>query len=439
MARRVYHGIAGAQPVDGVYRVDIHDTDIDITAGEFSFDEGDLLVVFFAVKNEVAQPKLAIYITDTENEVSISNDEGHFIKQYDAEADCTDDWDAGDTVAFAYTQQGTGATYYWEMINGVHASTLVYGDTKLFDDTNFDSWIIAAPVEADKEVALTPNTLKKLYQLLSQPQDQEEEEEEERPLGLKWEPSQSVDPEIDILGNLSLGDGAAVNITYPLESTIRGLIGTSITHTGQLFNNGNGPGTTITNLEPFITRYPENDIYFSQGYGLKAVGDESQTIPRIQLKSENNNVVIGTGADSVILAKSTQINGNLVVSGTITANGNTSAPTFIENEIPLVQKYSKILKVQSFNSIKNNGKIAAHGVLLHATIDVKQNDWEPLGVIGYNINMVSGHDGTDGYYANVWECHLIRGNNPTVEYSIYNMKDKDIYVQISVDVLYRHN
>ena len=452
MARRVYHGIAGAQPVDGVYRVDIHD--IDITAGEFSFNEGDLLVVFFAAKNEVAQPKLAIYINDTENEVSISNDEGHFVKQYDVEADCTDAWDNGETVAFAYTQRGTNETYYWEMINGVHASTEVYGDTKLFDlpvssedpeDLVFPDWIngeLGAETE-DTTTSLAPNMLKKLYQLLVKNDNQNQ--------GLIWTPET---PSEQILGTLTLtSSGDSVNITYPLDSVIAAKIeelGDIPTHTSKLINDGTG--IIAANSEPLITKRPADSIYFTTGNGLgyTYVSDQQlvEDISRIILNDESNKIVIGDEQDEdlagITLGKPTEVKGNLLVSGNIIAGEPLSveqtspeimAPNFRENGVLLEEKYSPKLEVFKFSQICENIPTNSCGTPIHRTIDVSKSGYTPIGVVGYNVNMTgSSADGLEGYFANVWECYL--KNSTTVEFSIYNLRNKAITVQMEIYVLY---
>ena len=291
MARKVYYGICpAAAGGDNNNEYSVYINDLDITANSFNFNKGDLLVVFFAYKNIAAAPKLIIYINNTEFQPSISSDSGKFIKTHDDIANCEGAWGDGETVIFTYTLAGNN-TYYWELVNGVHCSTDVYGVTKTFDDSDFDNWITTSidldDINSGESVA--PKTLKKLYQLFAG--------DDEVP-GLRWAPVSMV-PNLQTLGTLSLGEGVGVNITYPLEDTIRGLLPTEITHTGQLINNGEGAGEGHETEEssPFITKYISDDLYFNQNGSLyfKPADTAQDTTPqrRIVLNNNNNEMVIG--------------------------------------------------------------------------------------------------------------------------------------------------
>ena len=101
------------------------------------------------------KPSIVVYLQDPEDETSTTTDSGKLIKSVDVEANMENAWAAGETVIFAYTQLNIGGVYYWELINAFHATMDTYGDTKLFDDTDFVTWIGEPIDEDDSTVALT--------------------------------------------------------------------------------------------------------------------------------------------------------------------------------------------------------------------------------------------------------------------------------------------
>ena len=435
--KRVYYGTCNTESNISNKEVIVSDSDV-VDIEDFNFDEGDLLVVLFAHENTVDEPTLVIYVNDTEVQPSTSEDEGKYVKTHDVEADCAGAWGDGETVIFAYTQLSTSQTYYWELINAVHASTDIYGVTKLFDDSDFNTWIKTTEEPEDSEMALAPNTLKKLYQLLIGDEDEG--------TGLIWTPA-SDSAEQQTLGQLSLtSGGSSVYITYPLDSVIQQYVSNK-THTGQLINNGNGSGPDGTgNSEPFITRYISDDLYFNNGGALRYQPSGSGAVPvnRIILNDSNNKITIGLLNDDtlagIVLSKPTQIVGNARIDGglttsesiTVEGSNRVSAHEFEEGGKLLKTKYSTILKTKTFSDL--TGSISSGQSCPHKYITVTEEGWEPLGIIGYNVDFNAGL-ATDAMYANVWECHLYNSNQ--VQYAIYNLKDKAINVKITITILYR--
>ena len=466
MATRTYYGICTSESTDTQKRVKVSDTDI---KSGFNFQEGDLLVVFFAHTNTESNPSIVVYNQDTNYEVSFTTDEGKLIKSIDIEAGMENAWAAGETVIFAYTQQSNSTTYYWELIDGNHASVETYGDTKLFDDNELNN-LLAGIYDGDEDIALTPNTLKKFFDLLTV--GKEEEEEDEQPLGLKWTPSETG--EVQNLGILSLTNNTdGVTITYPIKSKITQMVDNlglrNITHTGQLTNNGNGAagkGGAIADAEPFITRDVPNNLYLETNKGIfygnpEDLDDDNLLSVGIVLNNTADQLTI-TGTTGVVLSPFAEIRGNASVSGTITANNdivikdnknNTVATmqlngnirggavyggTVYENNVALKNKYSAYLDVQmkTLNNIvieaNSNPTSATNG---HVYLDTTRSGWEELGVVGYNITY-AGSNTQDAKYINLWEYNLVKSQHH-ICLGLYNTRNQKVKVKINVYILYR--
>ena len=444
MATRTYYGTC--KTGSGVSQKKVYVPDEDLNTN-FQFIKGDLLVVFFSQTNTVISPSIVVYNQDPELETSTTSDSGKLIKTLDVQSNLQNAWAAGETVIFAYTKQGTSNTYYWELVDANHASVQTYGDTKLFDvKENFQTWIAGEEDDADSTVALTPNMLKRLFNLMVS-----ENEEEEAPIGLKWSPGMSGTAQR--LGTLSLTNGTkGVPITYPIEQKIANYIAqhNPVTRTSQLDNDGEG-------TNPFITKIPGN-LYFGSNQGLYYGTTPSTAKFRINLNySDNNNnkIVIGQTSDTslagITLGKPTAIIGNTNVTGTINTTGKITATVgsgaglstngiIQEKGQDLSARYSPKLQVVKFTDQVGKiakGKTSTRNNNTHLHIPVNKSGWTPIGVVGYNVNYLPPHKTGDALFANVWECYLktISGV-PNVEYSIYNLHDKDIYVQIDVYVLY---
>lgn len=112
------------------------------------FNSGDELVVHFAHANEVDYPSLVLSIGDSNEEISISTDNGKSIHSNSPTPAVAGCWDSGEVVTFVYTVSETlvGATAsneaYWVMDDGGIADRDTYGVTKLvgteIDDTGKD-------------------------------------------------------------------------------------------------------------------------------------------------------------------------------------------------------------------------------------------------------------------------------------------------------------
>ena len=469
--KRVFYGTCKSGKNESEKRVYV--PDLDVIDENFDFEEGDLLAVFFAEENQVDTPSIVVYSQDTEQEVSTTNDSGKFIKSLDVEAGMTGAWAAGETVIFVYTQQETSSTYYWELVDAAHATFDLYGNTKLFDDSDFINWIAEDEDEKDSTIALTPNTLKKFWNLLngksSQPDPTPEPSPEpspeptpviEPPLGLKWTPSEEISQyEVQPLGILSLTNNTdGVEITYPINSIIQKYIyeveSNIVTHTGQLFNNGNGKegegGQTDETADPFITKMVPDNLYFNNGNGLYYQNGEI-AVPRFILNDENNRIVIGNKTDDTLsgiyIAKPVDIDGNTIIRGTlntkgaITAEGGNTISTagnvvggvVYEGDLPLKKKYSGLLAIGTVVSSPYTigaGKTVQHQLLSTQT----PAGYEPLGILGYNINY-AGSNAADGRFANLWECCL---SGPYVYFALSNVKSSgSITVSCNFVVLYR--
>ena len=469
MAVRTYYGTCTT--ASGESEKKVYVPDLDLTAGNngFNFQEGDLLVVFFAQTNTVSEPSVVVYIQDPEVETSTTSDIGKYIKSLDVQADMENAWAAGETVIFAYTQQSTSETYYWELINANHASIETYGDTKLFDDSHLSSWLITPEAIEDSKIALTPNALKKFFNLLNS--DTDEEEEEGISLGLKWKP---VPGTPETLGTLFLGDDTdptkGVNITYPIDERIAQYLGNNwpLEYTGQLKNNGNGTpvdpeqegtGPMDPDAEPFITRIIPENLYFGNGQGLYyGTPSLDPAQPRIILNDDNDKIVVGNSGLGIVLDKPTDINGNLKVGGLLTVRTDTDeqpspvSDVFIktngmitEQNVQLNQRYGPLYKVKQWTDRNipkiNKNRSASRDGEPHLLLNVNETGWRAIGVVGYNISWDqaknSGGEAGDQAFALLWENHCVRKNNiDYVNFAIRNLRDDDIKVIISFWVLY---
>lgn len=483
---RTFYGYCQNEPTNNVYRVVVQDDYINTQKNNFQFKRGDVLTVFFASKQTASAPKLAIYVNDTEQESSISDDNGHFIKTLDTKLDGINQaWDAGETVIFVYTKQGDSDTYYWELVNAAPATTKVYGVTKLFDVANLND-ALSGNYTPLNDTVLTPEALKNFYdKLMAVPE--EEEEEEESPLGLTWVPNADLGDKLDKLGELSLSNGTtSIEINYPLEKLINLKIPAEKTHTGELINNGNGgigEGHGRDESEPFITRIIPDDLYFNVGHGLYYYSPNSERQPQdgtplgipiiTPYYSEGNLSYLLLGQGNVNKVKiqagldvigSTNIAGTLTTTGTIDASsaqiktlGDVKGTTLHGNIIyenttsgfkPLSQIYSKELftvthKISNIKIGKATYKTNQE-FLVPTTCKINgvNISCRPLGVVGYNISTP-----TNGYGASY--CMLFalmfyekKGDEykPRVIYNVRNTHTtKEVTVDLELKILYETN
>ena len=414
MAVRTYYGTCITEADESIKEVYVSDSDL--AQGTFNFEEGDLLVVFFADTNTENEPSIVVYNKDTNQEVSTSDDSGKLIKSLDIEANMANAWAAGETVIFAYTQKSIDpGTYYWELIDGAHATTETYGDVKLDNTEDIE---------------------------------------------LQWEPGTTPIETDDVLGTLGLNNGTnSIEITYPIQTLINEKFATIpvINYTGQLINNGNGGGVghETETSEPFITRIPADNIYFANGNGIKYGTPDGSNPSSVILNSDRVTITpalnVNGGATfsnrAVVSNGGIGITGDSTITGNLTVNGSGKGIIYALGEIyeggtaqenRLVNKYSKKLKTESFND--KTGSIDPQTSCGHKYVNIAQSGWTPLGIVGYNINY-NGTNSSDPRYANLWECSLYSKNTNQIQYCIFNTAsgNRKIDVNISFTVLYVKN
>ena len=76
MAVRTYYGTCITEADESIKEVYVSDSDL--AQGTFNFEEGDLLVVFFADTNTENEPSIVVYNKDTNQEVSTSDEVNKF-------------------------------------------------------------------------------------------------------------------------------------------------------------------------------------------------------------------------------------------------------------------------------------------------------------------------------------------------------------------------
>lgn len=470
MAVRAYYGTC--KTADNISEKQVYVPDVDLAEEGFNFIEGDLLIVFFAQTNTDSTPSIVVYNQDPEQELSTTNDSGNLIKSLDVAANMENAWAAGETVIFAYTQQGTTDVYYWELVDANHASKDTYGDTKLFDEDNLEALLAGQEDDINSKIALTPNALKKFFNLLNGSENSEQEEGEGDDsgeddgaalytIGLNWTPA--IEGEAQNLGVLSLtsNDDSGISITYPFDSQVQAIIQQSVPtvpqYTAQLINNGNGNNGDDTALpeegaEPFITRIIPDDLYIGDTNGIYYGTPENRNNV---INVNDGAVTIGNDGltGGIVLDKSTMINGNLQTNGNLTTTGTISAGS---NQIStsgaikgsvlyegfngsnegtqLSQIYSKKLGVYSVTS--GSISITAGNYVTSTFASGLPANCTPLGIVGYNISNAP----TNGYGASYCLPYAITLEGTNVRYNLRNVHTtKQVVVRIQCLILYAPN
>ena len=440
-----FYGICNS--ADGAIKKQVVVSDLEVAQQGFDFNKGDLLTVFFANGNTQSNPKLVIYIGDTEQETSTSLDNGKFVKTYDVVAEAAGAWGPGETVIFAYTKQSDSNTYCWELVNAVHASNSVYGVTTVFDkddsepsdpnELKLSEWITSSEDPKDSDSAITPNTIKRLFNLLTAESDNGR-------IGLNWEPA-NTQGSLDTLGTLSLNGGmedSGIDIKYPLVALIDSKMGEPLRYTHQLENDG-GPND---GGEPFITKKVPENLYFNNSRGLSYVDSNNTPHSRIILDNGENKITIGDANDNTLngihLGKGTTVDGNFSVNNGYRA----SAPEFVEDGVSLVNKYNTILEVHTYTTPQLTIPVGTfrptphpHQDSLATFLASFDHELEAVGIVGYNLDYVGTKEHeNDASYGNLWECHLLDiTTNPRIEYSVRNLYSKEITLVVNFDILCR--
>lgn len=129
MASTIYYGVSTTPGNQQVKKVKMANTD-------FQLQEGDILSVYFAFKNEIENPTLALYIGDVNEEINQSNASGDTIYNTGRLPVQIGAWTNGEIVNFSYTHNGSitesnDNIYYWEIVSKAVATNDTYGTVVL--------------------------------------------------------------------------------------------------------------------------------------------------------------------------------------------------------------------------------------------------------------------------------------------------------------------
>lgn len=474
MAVRIYYGTCNSAATDEIKAVKIRSGELQ--EQEYTFEIGDLLVVYMAFANEVKEPSIVILTNDVNYEPSIADDTGKSIKIQNTVADAAGAWDNGETVVFAYTGNinDNDNVYYWELINGAHSTTEIYGVTQLFGDkdTSLSDWMDGEIEDDDYKKALTPAMLKKFYKVLMR--DEDEEESESPLIALTWNPKDEGN--LDTLGYLSLNNktGTGIEITYPLGDFINTKIGelTIPEATSDIKNTGEDPEKEnsrengkfyLTNILPLET----TDGVSTQPFSLQYMNGNTPYSFIYPNGTQGGGWLVLQGRNGVRIDSNTVINGTLSVSERLTASGGITSAGSIDAGNNLIQttgqlkggtlfenyngslvalntKYSGILDVQrvwfAYMSPKSGQpgplKIAASSTCGHRYLTLTRTGYKPLGVMGYNFNYANKDSNGDAAWCHLWECSI---TNDKLQYAIRNHKNKQVIIEGYFDILYVKN
>lgn len=470
MASNVYYGtcITEADEQEKIVKIN----NAEVTTDNFTFETGDLLVVYFSDTNTAAAPSLVITNGDTEEEVSTSNDTGKFIKINSVEEikDPEGIWDAGETVTFTYTKNvnSNDNVYYWELVDAARATIDISGVTKLYGtkSTNISEWLNSDFEDGDFDKALTPGILKKFFKSLKGEETEPEPTPTPTPtpspspsptptqqlIQLNWTPS-IEDQDLVTLGKLSLTtkEGSGIDITFPLDNYITSKIGKTVSKTSDIGNDGppaSHPESSSIDGHFYITNVLPSDksLYYS----------DSPNNYAFMIPNDNGNLTINskgkvqlTGATGTSITNGLTVSGNSTLgnvtcgtinSGAINAgnnliqtNGSIKAGGVIqEYNTNLNQRYSGRLMTRRLTKAVN---IAKNSTTTHLTIGLGYNKWTPIGIVGCNFNY-RGNNAGDAGWCHLWEWS-ITGN--TLEFAIRNHANRTVYINAVFDVLYRFN
>ncbi len=129
MASTVYYGVSTTPGNQQVKKVKMAESD-------FQLQEGDILSVYFAFKNEAENPTLALYIGDANEEINLSNANGDTIYNTGRVPVQKGAWTNGEVVNFSYTHnssitESNDNVYYWEIVSKAVATNDTYGTVVL--------------------------------------------------------------------------------------------------------------------------------------------------------------------------------------------------------------------------------------------------------------------------------------------------------------------
>lgn len=454
MAVRVYHGICPTAANDRIKKVGVEDADL--IPGEFEFQPGDLLSVYFKDTNTHGSPSLAVYNGDPDKETSSEIDTGKSIKLHNFKnEDSSNLWREGETLIFCYVEVANNgeSTYYWETLNHILASTDRYGATLLVGEENMQlsDWLEESS-PTDYTTALTPGVLKQFYKnLVGKSSDGDDSGSEEEPslfkpaITLNWEkatyvyPAEGSDAD-QLLGTIYLNDyiDGGAKIEYPLYQTMASILTRLLqthgvpTNTSQLYNDAEGNNHRrasgdgnyfITNVLPasahlyfkdgdtnrlfLIPNNGNNRTVIARDFSVGSLEDNKSTLLHGNLTVDGNSALkgkltVGTNTDSGKVGAS--IYGPLNVTGAISAgsnqistSGTIKAGTFYEKikngeYKTLSSIYQKKMRVNVYSAKHSIGRNNSTSICFIDTKLKESGDWVPVGIIGFNFNDIPGRE-----------------------------------------------
>lgn len=325
----IYYGTCPTEASIAVKDVEI--TSMSNNNGINNFGEGDILVILFHHTNTIDHPSIRISNTDSNEEISISNDVGVPIKIRASEVSLSEAWVDGETKIFVFTR-GQNDVYYFELIGSIKGDANTIGNIKIMDwSTNID-----ADDDAAHSIALSPYGAQVML-------DQTEG------LVLNWNTGFAEGGNNELLGELSILKNdktiaQAIPIYYPT------VVIPEINYTNQLWNNGPKKDETLNNIigagNPFLTKYiPGNITFYSKEnelLGLQVADINNNTLSNPYLIFEiadasgntnifsKGNITLNAAAGCKIImgatnkngrVGNTKIQGSLHTVGKLTVNG----------------------------------------------------------------------------------------------------------------------
>lgn len=295
MASTVYYGMSQTE-------ADVQEKEVILEDANFNPNNlirGDILVVYFAHRNEIDNPTLILNIGDSEQEHNNSNAGGDFTYNTGVIPVLAGAWADGEVVTFCYTYndsvvENADQVTYWEIVGKPVATDETYGDVKIaqVDDDEYED-DAAASIGVVKEL-IGDATIGQLdYDSVFE----------------------------TVAGTLTLaqyeeGDSGH---EHPIEgtiSTVQILVPTIPTNVSEFTNDAGYITNSIIGSLDFVD--PTNDV----GQQLKADGDVI-----IDLKENETDNVIINGLNDIVLNPEGQViigsqadNDNLTVYGNIYAN-----------------------------------------------------------------------------------------------------------------------
>jgi len=393
------------------------------------FNSGDELVVHFAHANEVDYPSLVLSIGDSNEEISISTDNGKSIHSNSPTPAVAGCWDSGEVVTFVYTVSETlvGAAAsneaYWVMNDGGIADRDTYGVTKLVG-TEIDS------NGSDEDKAITVRGVRSLIQNLKGNQ-------------LYYE--NLVGNENAPIGKIQLrGDGITdgEHIIY----------GPNLT--GYATENWVNQKGYITAAN--INGYATQDWVTGRGYiTANALNGYSLTT-----HTHTTSIQAYSGTPSINLIHGGKY--SISAGGTSYSFSLPAAPKVAVPYFKIVTIYTKNIQYPGYSAVPNgvyyNGshkddavevqKYPTDGItkntLLRALVP-SYSGYKFVGVLGYNVNQAGAKSGGKEYEhkdpecINVWSCvpgRMRSGEYTSVNLEMYNFKSTTNTVFLSLTLLY---